>query len=263
MLERLNTCLLHPKFIGKYISDKAGRIFLYFLLLIVLVSVPTFFSLYYPIGIPTSVRNSLISQIEAKSFTANDTFNNDTLNNETKFSITTGNYVFNFGDSEAKSTFSNIFFDFRTSEVDIYVGGQKIMHILYEGKGLQSFSFSQIKLTNVVQADAFIHLLEYSYQQFAYLEVPFEIFTTVLGIAFLVVAIALMMYLFSGFINPGVPGKFRMKICFYSTTIFLICDLFGVLFGFAVLDFVGMILSYIYLNLALRAIVRVEVKKQG
>ena len=74
-----------------------------------------------------------------------------------------------------------------------------------------------------------------------------------------VLSSALILALFSGFVNDKIGFKFRFKVCIDAQLIYLLAIFMMILFDKYWIQFIGMALSAIYTVIALTRIVRIEV----
>ncbi len=260
MIERIRICLLHPRFIGKFLVEKTWKIIVLILILLIL-------NFLGYIG-QSSMNNTLSStdkSVIVNSIVSGDTnleYSNNTLSGESS------TYVF-YSDSAyitygflttAEDEYNGLYFQYLETELNIYIS-----NVLYK-----SVSYSDLNVSDFIIDSETSNNSRYYLSEF--IKVPFEELVSIViitnsmsdfgnlifwGLITMIVAFA-----FAYNLNPTIRGKMRFVLLLHTMIPYLILNLFSILFSVSLLYYFGMFLSIIYYFIALRSIIKIETKSK-
>lgn len=131
----------------------------------------------------------------------------------------------------------------------------------YQDLGVDKIDFSKIEKADYIEFDKFLKLVNIAFNEFKvnwiientlfnYVFVIFNVFFTALVLAFII-----------KLVNPIVAFKYRFKGALDCQVISLLAILLMLLFNAEFIRFIGVILSVVYLFIAMASIIRIEVQK--
>ncbi len=180
------------------------------------------------------------------------------MKNDNAFSVKVGVVNYNFGNDT--STNDYIVFDFLEDQVEIKCMGIKMIYFTYEELNAANFDIND-GIKNVNFSNGFLFLIDATTIKLNEFLLPINFILSYVIEIFTFILIFILIFILTLRFNPAIRGIFRFKIVLYACTPFLLCKLFGLLFGITDLSIIGMLLSYFYATSALRAVLKIEVKK--
>ncbi len=261
MFDRLRICLLHPRFIGKFIIDKIWKVIVLYIILIAILGV-LLFSLYKGYSNLPQTEESQITNVIMRDDTADLTFNNKVLSGTAK------KYIYSFDDndlgiyflddvSERTETFIIIF---NSDNYEVYLGNKLLEKVNYSTLNINDFKIdgsndntSRIALGTLISMafNAYNNSLAASNTFFNL----FEILGTLLFIF-------LITFLITYNINSTIKGKFRFSLLLHCGIPYLVIYILAYMLNISFLQYVAMLIPIIYFFISLKSIVKVEARKQ-
>lgn len=261
MLKKFRNNLTHPKLAFLYMKDKFYQVFFYILFLTFIMSLPVIFSSFVNPGALTPSSNDVnynLTNIINEGYEIKD---GKFIADKTK--ILESN-LFNIQFGEGYFDKQGFFLQFKEEElVSYYNFGQGITYQTksksYDELNLENFEFNannKTKLTNIITL---------SFSQNKGLIVALTISSIFINFIDLIVIVLLLSLLAN--LTKRLPFKFRdhFKINSNIVTIYAIINLIFILFGINNLDFISLIIVYIFQMIAYRSIKiisKIQVKKK-
>ena len=258
MLERIRICLLHPRFMGKFIIEKMWKIWVLLGIFIILNALAYLGVYYMSQDLSLYDRNSIINTI-VNDKEVNLTFKDNILSGDSRsYAFLSGsNYiVYSFFNDPSKNEANNIYFMYNTNSVSIYVGTTFLTEANYNEFIIRDFTINK-DTTNI----DYMNLT-------SFISLPFTVISPVLlavntvvetfNLLFLSCIILLVTFLLAFNVNPSIRGKLRFILLLHALIPYLFFNLASILFNFSFLSYLGMFLSVLYFFIAIRSIVKVE-----
>ena len=255
---RLFDSLFRPKYIGAYLADKAWRVVLYFVLFFILCLTPSFAEVSNIGDLSYSDEVVLFQQIYNDE-TSTIKIENNKLNTTDYKVYTNGSIAVAFNDKETKAELSIVFFeDYFIVEVISNNNYVEINKTMYSSLEDSSLDISKIQEKNFNEIYKLMDYINLGYDEYLKIAIPQQLSSNVLGllIQFLIV-FAVLMYSGSAF-NPFLPRKIRANVAVYSMTWSFVSYIVGVFMGVSWLFYIGAIISFIFMGIACRNIIRIK-----
>ncbi len=255
---RLFDSLFRPKYIGAYLADKTWRVVLYFILFFILCATPSFAEVSNIDGVTYSDEVVLFQQIyndENSSIKIEE----NKLNSIEQKVYTNGFFAVAFNQKETDADLSIVFFeDYFIVETSSYGEYSQIKKTMYSSLSDSSLDISKIQNKDFNEIYKLMDYINLGYDEYLKIAVPQTIASNLLTlfIQFFFVFIVLM---YSGRIfNPFLPRKIRANVSVYSMTWSFVSYIIGAFIGASWLFYIGAILSYIFMGIACRNIIRIK-----
>lgn len=252
MLNRMATALFKPRILAKYLADKMYYPIM-FLVLMLLISIAPF-SLALKNGYAI-LPNEYDLIKEAISSTAGEVkIEAGKMSKSNDYMLKTQYFIYTF-DSPNLSLMSTVV-NITASEIEVYEYGIRI--------NTKPHNLDNLCLNQDASAE---DIFEFSYLVYNFIKeteprvkVMFAIYTIIDELIY-VVALLLIFYIVGAFINPIVRKKFRLYLIIYSLCAFYLFNALSRLVDIEVLSYVGLAYSFVVYYKALKAIVKIEVRK--
>ncbi len=261
MYNRIRICLCHPKMIGLYFKDSVFKIISYFMILILLF-----------IGVCASVAYCTdhfnyddTRRLTDLIYLGNDSdiffdANNKTISGK-KVKFESNNVILNFLVEENYATSQKMIFRFKPEKVEVIFRGIIVKSISYEDIPVESFSLANIQKGNIkdkVEFQDFMNLVlnkcNINFAAFYFLDILFS------NVMYFVI-IFICALVFSFFTNPNIDIKIRLKLCFYSISVYFLIIILSMLFDAAWLQYLALFLPIVYTNITFSHIIKVEKRR--
>lgn len=251
MLERITTVLIKPHFIAKYLTEKIYKSLIYFFIMLLVALLPTICFLSNGLAVSSDEYTLMEDSIrESKGSLVIE--NGKIINNN--FYITTDLYHYAFSaDDYYQSKFNVIIED---NNYTIYAYGLKV------SKG--EIAFDNLNVSKDASIDD-ISLLTKKLYNIVY-DNNFNIvsaYVIVNSILFILKSLVILVifYFLGSLINPMVKGRFKWTIDLYAMIPYFLFTAFEGFLGYSILNLIGLLYSYFAYSRALKAIVKIEVRK--
>lgn len=261
MIDRLMTCLFHPKFIARFINDSIWKIIGILFLLFVVASIPLCLRIVNDNSISTDFERLIIQNVSLEDTSDLAYTNGEWVGNDSFICQIDNLYILINQETLPSVATTDIIFSYGRETVSIIYGGFKVLTLKYN-ESSTAFTLASVQSGNIKSADAFLSLIENTYENFSLLFVPFNIIIQVGYMLVMFVLILFITYLFSYGNNPFITGAFRFKIVLYSMVSYLTVVIFANVFNLTWLSYIAIVFPYIYSGLALRSIQRIEIRKK-
>ena len=261
MLERIVSCLCHPRFIGKFHKDRGIKVFAYVLL---------FFAIYLVIFGAATFNVKTFDDDSCKLVTSSIILNGnsnavyDSEKNVLKGSsnVVEGNgFILYILPNEEKLVTGAVCIVLNEVDASIYYGGIKISSVNYEDINSSSFSFMEIcknNSTDIYVFKGFSDVVLNSANSFFQLITLFE---GVINVIFYYLILLLCMYVFSIFVNPTIDRGIRVKLCMYDCISFFVLSTVGILFNAGWFVYIAACVPGIFTLITFKHIVKVVVRR--
>lgn len=253
MIERIATVLFKPRTTARFIIDKAYRVISYFFIMLILSILPMLNLIKNGVVIDHNEYRLLTEAI--RDTNGSLLVDNGVTNASEDFYIRTGLYNFafdkvNYSDSKYNVIISNNTYKLYLYGFELKSGIIELNNMfINKDSNLEDISEFTSVLYSTIYDNSLIIKISY---------VVNGAISLVLRVLFFLIAF----YFIGSFINNRVIGKFRWIIAVYSLFPYLIINAFATLLGFSVLSFLGLVYSYVSYAVALKAIVKIEVRKE-
>lgn len=256
---RLFDSLFRPKLIGKYLADQLWRVILYFVLLFALCATPSIAS-YTSIGdITYSDATALYQEIYNDSTISYKIEDNKLNSSDAKY-YTDGGLAIAFNTKDTSSTLNLSFYE--DYFIVVYGAGTKqevkLKQVYYNTLEDSSIDFTVVQQKQFSEVYKLLDYINIAYNEYLDYAVPTQLAGELVSmlIEFGIVFIILM---FTGqYFNPYLPRKIRGRIAVYAMTWTFVAYILGTLINFSYLFYGGVIISFIFMGIACRNIVRVK-----
>lgn len=254
MIEKIQICLAHPKFIGKYVIEKTWKVIL-LLLVLFLINIITIFSLSYNDAYLSETEERTIIT-ELMNDPANDLVLKDNRLTGTGFKKTVLDVDFVFlGEVDYKS--SSIYkIVFNETGYDAFFGNFKIVSKKYAD--LNDFNLNESNSANRIN---FLALINYSFLGLRGVIAAVNSTQVILDLMMSFLMIFIFILLVGYPVNPGVRGIFRIRVILHSLVSYFVLYWFYLVFNSQILYLATLIVPYIYFFVAIRNILRIEARK--
>lgn len=251
MFERITIVLFKSHFTAKYIAEKMYKTLFYFFIMLIIALSPTI--CLFKDGVVISkneyylmeeaIRNSNGSLISQNGKIINDNF---------YISTNLYNYAFSYDDYDTQKfnviiedgTFNIYTYGIRVASGNIELGDLKID----KNASGKEISLLTSKLYEVVYENDLNIISAY---------IILNCFIFILKVILFVV----IFYFFGNLINPMIKGRFKWTIVLYAMFPYLLLNAFAGFLGYEILSVIGLLYTYFVYNRALKAIVKIEVRK--
>lgn len=264
MLERFKDCLCNPKCIGKYYKDRFGKAFLiilfFFLLSIVIQAARCYTE--NPLSDNLAINYSSMVLQNGSSDVAYDA-NSHRLTG-TSFNSSKNGYYLVVLPKEGDLIdlkLDSIAVILAEDRAELYYSSRRISSVSYNDISVASFSFDNIAHNQVVDKHHFQGLIDEVFDSSRGL---FQTFNFIDGVASSIVYYFILVffcYIFSIGVNPTIQKNVRVKLCFYDSCIFFVCQFFAYLFNTKLLIYLALIMPIIYSFITFRHIIKVVVRR--
>lgn len=255
MLKRISTVLFNHRFIATYVTDKLWQVILFLMFLCALVSLPSIATLSNASLIDPSEKielAGLLGELEGDMV-----FKNGELTIEAPCALQTSSYIYSF---DAGSVSSKIVFHFGKDKLSIVEYGLIVNSKSYTELGITDFVISNDATSAMVYT--MIDMVEQTAQgtlgMMKTILIVVDFFTNIL----IYLVYLGIFYLIGAKINPLVGGKFRFIIAAYSLTPAFIFDILAKISYLSLFSYIGLVYAVIAYYRALKAIIKIEVKKR-
>ncbi len=252
MLNRMSTALFKPRLLAKFLGDKIYFPFL-FLFLIFLIGIAPY-SLDLKNG--SAIFPNEYEQISQAIYNTQGSvaLSDGKIVKTDGYYLKTEYFIYTFG--ENGPSFMSTVVNIKANEIELYGYGVRLKRISHN---LDNFSLNP----NADKDDIFnfSHLV-YNFVKEAEtnVKIAYATYTFVIEL-FQMLMLILLFYIVGAFINPIVKQRFRLYYIIYSLCAYFIFKSFSLLFGIELLSYIGLVYSFVIYYKALKAIVKIEVRK--
>ena len=251
VFERITIVLFKSHFTAKYIAEKMYKTLFYFFIMLVIALLPTI--CLFKDGVVISKNEYSLMEEAIRSSNGSLISQNGTIIND-NFYISTSLYNYAFGYDDYNTQKFNVIIE--DGHFNIYTYGIRVARGNIELDDLKidkdasskEISLLTSKLYNVVYENS-LNIIS------AYVVVNSLIF--ILKVILFVV----IFYFLGNLINPMIKGRFRWTIVLYAMFPYLLFNAFAGFLGYEFLSAIGLLYTYFVYSKALKAIVKIEVKK--
>lgn len=254
---RLFDGLFRPKYIGRYLADKKWKVILYFVFFLALCSIPAVSDLTNTRDITYSDSTVLFQEIyndEVK----NIKIENNKLNTTESVIYSGNNITVAFNTQEVKSSLTLVFYEDYCSVFSSNVGTKSISTIYYEKLNDSSLDLSLIQNKEFSEIYKLLDYINNAYDSYLEIAIPEACATNVLSIL-IEFGVLLFILIYAGFyFNPYLPTRIRVNLAVYSLSWAFVLYFVGILLNMTALFYVGAIISFIFMRIASKSIIRVK-----
>lgn len=251
MFERITIVLFKSHFTAKYIAEKIYKTLFYFLIMLVIALLPTI--CLFKDGVVISKNEYSLMEEAIRNSNGSLISQNGKIIND-NFSISTNlyNYAFSYDDYDAQK-FNVIISD---GTFNIYTYGIRVASGNIEFDDLKIDKNASSKEIGLLTSK----LYNVVYENDLNIISSYIIFNSLIFILKVFLYIVIF-YFLGNLINPMIKGRFRWTIVFYAMFPYLLFNAFAGFLGYEFLSAIGLLYTYFVYNKALKAIVKIEVKK--
>ena len=269
--KKMYICLFEPKKIGFFLGEKLYKSIIHILLLALIVVTP----LVIELSVKNDISNNSYHTIE--TYFIENHYGSDLILKNNMLVGDTNKEGFAFLIEEAILCFnphnemreisveyaSYHIVEFNKDKMEVIFLNNTVFSKTYEELGVKEIDFSKINDADYLELDKLISLINIAFRNFKAGWVIINSVITYLDIAITVVISALLLGLIIGIFSPMIPFKLRFKGALDSQIISMLCMLLMLLFKMEFIRYIGIVLSGIYLFLAMMTIVKIEIMRQG
>lgn len=252
MLERITTVLLRPHFTAKYIAEKMSKTLFYFFIMLIIALSPTICLLKD--GIVISSDEYSLMEESIRNNKGNLVIENGIINASPEFYIRTNSYNYAFLDKNYNGNRFNVIIN--DGFYDVYTYGIKVSSgkVILDDMIIDASSSSDeiSKLTS--------SLYNIVYDNSMKIKTAYVI-TNSISFVFEFLAVVIIFYFLGSMINPIIKGRFRWTIVLYTMIPYLLFKAFAGFLGYDILSLLGLLYTYFAYYRAMKAVIKIEVKK--
>lgn len=264
---KLHICLVEPRKIGFFMPEKLWKSLIQLLLFSIIAISPV---------IIENVVNERVSE-SSKNY-IQDVFMSKRIDNGLNLEngILTGDEGLAFVIEEAvifinpnKEVLENDEYaylpviELASDKVNVYYLDILLYSLEYEDIGVINLSFKKMCNVDYIEFERFMSIINESFNEGKGYWATANSLLALFETYFSLIISALLLTLFSSIINKMIGFKYRFKGALDSQFIYLVFVLLSYLFNIVYIQYVGMILSIIYLFKALMSVVMIKVEKKG
>ncbi len=255
MLKRLSNGLLSPRETAKYYSESFGKAILYFIILIVLITIPTIVSLVTADIVPNSLKNDLKEAFlgEKIPFVIEDGVLVNIDDDETYVYLNENLETF---DIQVTENIDNAKMNLEKMSIVLATDGVYIKYSVMSEKLFEYSKYEYLKNLDLSDVDQlrgnafWNNIFDILYQELhsiRWFTITVNAINNILYSIMLMLAFTFIITLFSKFRTGGYLKFFGIfKVTIYNLTPFIFCLIFSILFNLHFLTYIGYIISAIY-----------------
>ena len=258
MFERLRICLLHPRYIGKFIIEKMWKIWILYAIMIIIM----YFIIFGLIYVSTSLTSTDVN------FVTNNLYQEEGMELKYQNKILSGNgdqfiytsdgislgfYFLEEPDFE-KSDFSIVF---RENCYEAYIENILIWQTPYANLNISDFTITATGNEPLAEISLGM-LISNAFLLYRPSIAASNALITVLENLGTLLVVLILAGLFTMNLNSSIRGKYRFSLIVHCGLSYLVVYNLSYMLNFSILQYLGMMLPIIYLFMALRSIVKIE-----
>lgn len=255
MLKRLSNGLLSPRETAKYYSESFGKAILYFIILIVLITIPTIVSLVTADIVPNSLKNDLKEAFlgEKIPFVIEDGVLVNIDDDETYVYLNENLETFNI---QVTENIDNAKMNLEKMSIVLATDGVYIKYSVMSEKLFEYSKYEYLKNLDLSDVDQlrgnafWNNIFDILYQELhsiRWFTITVNAINNILYSIMLMLVFTFIITLFSKFRTGGYLKFFGIfKVTIYNLTPFIFCLIFSILFNLHFLTYIGYIISAIY-----------------
>ena len=255
MLKRLSNGLLSPRETARYYSESFGKAILYFIILIVLITIPTIVSLVTADIVPNSLKNDLKEAFlgEKIPFVIEDGVLVNIDDDETYVYLNENLETF---DIQVTENIDNAKMNLEKMSIVLVTDGVYIKYSVMSEKLFEYSKYEYLKNLDLSDVDQlrgnafWNNIFDILYQELhsiRWFTITVNAINNILYSIMLMLAFTFIITLFSKFRTGGYLKFFGIfKVTIYNLTPFIFCLIFSILFNLHFLTYIGYIISAIY-----------------
>lgn len=255
MLKRLSNGLLSPRETAKYYSESFGKAILYFIILIVFITIPTIVSLVTADIVPNSLKNDLKEAFlgEKIPFVIEDGVLVNIDDDETYVYLNENLETF---DIQVTENIDNAKMNLEKMSIVLATDGVYIKYSVMSEKLFEYSKYEYLKNLDLSDVDQlrgnafWNNIFDILYQELhsiRWFTITVNAINNILYSIMLMLAFTFIITLFSKFRTGGYLKFFGIfKVTIYNLTPFIFCLIFSILFNLHFLTYIGYIISAIY-----------------
>jgi len=232
-------------------KDRWSSIILYILILPIFMVLPSIVSLINQPAMSADLYQELY-EVMSSDFRFDDvTLENYTLNYTEIKHANVGVFDLSIGAYEDPLVANYVF---KTEGISVYYLGQELNYYSYESLSLETYDFTSTESSNLHMISI---LIKNIYQQQTVIIVSdliLQYFVYVLDFLIVILIMSVLSRLLAPATLINIPFSLRFKMSVYLSTIYILSNFVLVLLGYYALNFISMILVYVYHLWAYRSI---------
>ena len=265
---KLYICLFEPRKMGIFLGEKLYKSFIQ-LLLLTLIAIS-------PIIITYSVRDGIsnTSREEIKDHLITEAYNTDLLIKDNKFSGSEGlafllEEAILFFNPKGENLEVELEYqtyhviEFGQEKLSVKFMNNEIFSESYSQLGVSEIDFSKIEDADYLELSKLLRLINICFNNMKVGWVIKNSVSALFSVYLTVIISALVLAVLVKMVNPIIKFNFRFKGALDAQVISLLSIFLMMLFKAEFIRYIGVILSAVYLFIAIAAIVRIEVQRKA
>jgi hypothetical protein len=251
MFKKITTSLSKPPMVIFFMKDQWSSIIFYILLLPIFMVIPTIVTLLTQPVMSASLYQDVYDSIQEEFRFDDVTLENYELSYTEIKHVSVDTFDIGIGSYEDALVMS---FVFKSEGVGVYYVNQELNYYSYESLGFESHDFTSLESQDI---NALSLLIKDIYQEqtiFIVSEVILQYFVYVFDFLIVILIMTVLSRLLAPPTLINFPFAFRFKMSTYLSTIYIFSNFVLLLLGLYTLNFISMILVYVYHLWAYRAI---------
>ncbi len=242
MIKRLTTSLTKPPRLVFFMKDSWKRIVLYFLLLPLILVIPSIVRFVIEPDMSVAQYDALADVLKTQFNLEGETIVDGVFS--TTIAQTTTYDFFQITTTDSAINTYTMTFLFNDENLELYIGNMVYNSLSYTELGLENYTFDLTDSTNLNTLTTAIKTLYNTQRLTVYIQLTATYFIALLDFLMIVLLLAIIDH----FIVPNqiFSFKLRLKLSVYASTIYIFSELVFVLLGITQLNFISIIITYIY-----------------
>ncbi len=258
MFKRLSYSLFKPKYIGMFIKDKIYMPLIYFVIAVILCSLPTIVNYAnedYSIS-STTITKAVNDISEYNSYNAKIT--EGKFQTDSSFKVVIDDYTYLFGNQTVDT---NTYFYFAEEKLVLRVNGVLEDEVSYKDLGYENLDFSKLN-NKSSEYVTFNNMINTIYSRYFRYSNSLYAFSAVLTITIDIAVSLLIVYLLVCAFAPILKPRHKFCIAVYSMSWFFVTYIIGSLLGAYWLEYAGLVVTFFFIRKALSSIKIVKTNKK-
>ena len=264
---KMYICLFEPRKMGVFLGEKLFKSFIQLLLLAIIAITPIIVSLSFRDGISNSSRDEIENYLITKSLDTDLLIKDNTLTGSKGLAFLIDEAILFLNPKDEKltidaeyATYHIIEFNPKGVRVDFF--NNQIFSKTYSELNVGEIDFSKIEGADYLELSKLIDIINVCFNN---VKVGWVIENSIIALFDLYLTLiisALVLAFLVKMVNPMIGFKFRFKAALDAQVISLLCLFLMMLLKAEFIRYIGVILSAIYLFIAMISIIRIEVQKK-
>lgn len=264
---KIYICLAEPRKIGFFMPEKIWKSLIQLLLLAIIAISPVIVENAFKDRVSDSSKSYIEEVFVANRISNGLILKDGTLTGDEGLAFPVNEaliFINPNGEQLEKNEYEYLpVIELATDKVNVYYLDILLYSLSYETIGVMNLSFEKMCNVDYIEIEKFMMIINESFDEGRAYWATANSLLALFEIYLSIIVTALFLTLITSLVNKMVGFKFRFKGALDSQFIYLFFVLLANLFGILYIEYIGTILSIIYLIRALMSIVMIKVEKKG